>query len=351
MSNYAPQHKEDFRKIEDLSAFNSLVDNFVNTRAELKSNIDAAKGIEKVKRQDIEAQAKPVVEAIDKLKNEMSNNTLAKKPTYYSIFEKYSNSPSLRSSEVRYQRKGGKIIYKLGNMGLVDEANIQDDLIHITHMRSGEKMVKQLTPDLAQLLFVPAKDINFDEIADSQIVRYYELLNFAGFPKGSQGRNEKFKLLQAQRAKEVRKPSSPKERAVKVEEARQRVRERKMKEDEPKEEAPAEDVYEEEEAAPAVNLVDPRRKAGRKTRQSQRLKERPGKKGYGLGRRQKKMGRGFMSLDDMVSRLHLLASSVVSGNTSVQTENEMVDIIDRLYSEGVLAKNEVENLYSKYLNY
>ena len=118
-------------------------------------------------------------------------------------------------------------------------------------MRSGEKMVKQLTPDLAQLLFVPAKDINFDEIADSQIVRYYELLNFAGFPKGSQGRNEKFKLLQAQRAKEVRKPSSPKERAVKVEEARQRGRERKMKEDEPKEEAPADEAVATEAAAEA----------------------------------------------------------------------------------------------------
>ena len=347
---YIPKKKEDFRKVNNMEEFNELIDSYVSTRQEFKNNINAAQGQARAKQDEITESTKPVVEAISNLRTE-----LTRKPTYYSIFEKYANAPSKGSTEVRYERKGNNIIYKLGSMGEIDEAQIQDDLIHVTHMRTGEKMIKQLTPDLARLLFVPLKYLNTEEISASQLVRYYEILRFVGKTRGANN-NRKYKIAEDaynrvnNMSKLQRSPSSSKkERVVKVEEARQRVRERQMKEDEPKEEGtPAEDVYEEEEETPAVNLVVSRRKAGRKTRQSQRLKEI--QKGYGLGRR-KNMGRGFMSLDDMVSRLHLLASSMQGGNVSTQATNEMADIIDKLHAQGVLAKNDVKQLYEKYIKF
>ena len=62
-------------------------------------------------------------------------------------------------------------------------------------------------------------------------------------------------------------------------------------------------------------------------------------------------GTGFMNLDDMVSRLHLLASSMEGGNISIQSSNEMADIIDMLQTQGVLAAKDVKKLYDKYINF
>ena len=68
-------------------------------------------------------------------------------------------------------------------------------------------------------------------------------------------------------------------------------------------------------------------------------------------KKQRMAGTGLMSLDDMVGRLHLLASGTQGGAISTQATNEMSDIIDKLYNAGVLAQKDVKNLYEKYINY
>ena len=67
--------------------------------------------------------------------------------------------------------------------------------------------------------------------------------------------------------------------------------------------------------------------------------------------RRRMSGTGFMNLDDMVSRLHLLASSMEGGNISSQATNEMADIIDMLQTQGVLAAKDVKHLYDKYIHF
>ena len=87
--------------------FNNLVEEFTATREQLKTKLVVEQGKSIAEKQQIEAQTKPVVEAIEGLRAELKT-----KPTMYSVFERYVNSTSKGSSEVRYTRRGNDIIYK-----------------------------------------------------------------------------------------------------------------------------------------------------------------------------------------------------------------------------------------------
>ena len=80
-SKYKPRKVEDFRKIDDtdINEFNELVDSYVSTREQLKSNIKAQKGEVMERKAKIEEEAKPITQAISSLKAELAQN-----PTYYS---------------------------------------------------------------------------------------------------------------------------------------------------------------------------------------------------------------------------------------------------------------------------
>ena len=508
-SKYKPRKVEDFRKIDDtdINEFNELVDSYVSTREQLKNNIKAQKGEVMERKAKIAEETQPITDAIAGLKTDLAQN-----PTYYSIFQKHINSPSLGSTEVRSSIRGNETIFKIGASGLVSETEIQDGLIDIINNRTNERMVKKLTPDLAQLLFVPFNSINADEIQPSQLVEYYKIMQHAGFVRGSNN-NKKLKWarewyeynsqlynLRNQQAAAApagnapppagnapppagnppagnppagnappppyRRPREPddegqyemerkeyfskmtslggrrkttedkmraqqdenrKLRNQQINESRQRRRE---------EEPDAEEIYinelfaggEEEERGP--NIVNPAlipqlrrprvptakvkksvlkgfsgkeklrsrqkpsaiRKSATVERRNRRnnedaaYTERESRAAIpanvparGMERfeelmelpvnvsaqrqtyqtdllnsrrvRRRMSGTGFMNLDDMVSRLHLLASSMEGGNISSQATNEMADIIDMLQTQGVLAAKDVKHLYDKYINF
>ena len=520
-SKYKPRKVEDFRKIDDtdINEFNQLVDSFVSSRQELKNNIKAQKGEVMERKAKIEEETKPITEAISSLKAE-----LAQKPTYYSIFQKHINSPSLGSTEVRMTRRGNETIFKLGSQGLVDEAQIQDGVIDVINSRTNERMVKKLTPDLAQLLFVPFNSINADEIQPSQLVQYYKIMQHAGFVRGSNN-NKKLKWARewneynsqlynlrnqqaaaAQPAANIppagnppagnppagnasppagnppagnappppyrgtnpprsaddegqyemerkeyfskmtslggrRKTTEDKMRAQQDENRKlrnQQINESRQRRRMPREEEPdAEEIYinqlfsgeQEDERGPNIvnpSLIPPRSRRPRvptakvkksvlkgfSGKEKLRSRQKPSaiRKSATVGRRDRRnnedaayteresraaipanapargmerfeellelpvnlsgqrqtyhtdllnsrrvrrriSGTGFMNLDDIVSRLHLLASSMEGGNISSQATNEMADIIDMLQTQGVLAAKDVKHLYDKYIHF
>ena len=97
-SKYKARKVEDFRKIDDsdIDEFNQLVDSFVSSRQELKNNIKAQKGEVMERKAKIAEETQPITDAIAGLKTDLAQN-----PTYYSVFQKHINSPSLGSTEVR----------------------------------------------------------------------------------------------------------------------------------------------------------------------------------------------------------------------------------------------------------
>ena len=52
----------------------------------------------------------------------------------------------------------------------------------------------------------------------------------------------------------------------------------------------------------------------------------------------------YKSPDELVERLYLLIESKQGGKVSVNTDNEIVAILDRLYQDGIIKKKDYQKL-------
>ena len=57
----------------------------------------------------------------------------------------------------------------------------------------------------------------------------------------------------------------------------------------------------------------------------------------------------YKSPDELVERLYLLIGSKQGGKLSVNIDNEIVTILDRLYQDGVIEKKDYQKLYTAYV--
>ena len=57
----------------------------------------------------------------------------------------------------------------------------------------------------------------------------------------------------------------------------------------------------------------------------------------------------YKSSDELVERLYLLVGSKQGGKVSVNIDNEIVTILDRLYQDGIIKKKDYQKLYSAYV--
>ena len=133
----------DFRKIQNMDEYESLVKDFVEERQKLRDRIDQEqRGIIATQQVDgnpvtkKEMELKPVTDAISNLKKELKPST-----TFFNVFEKYANNPAKKTSEVRAVRRGGKAQYIIGENGVVNTDDIEDDVFRIVNKKTGKSIL------------------------------------------------------------------------------------------------------------------------------------------------------------------------------------------------------------------
>ena len=57
----------------------------------------------------------------------------------------------------------------------------------------------------------------------------------------------------------------------------------------------------------------------------------------------------YKSPDELVERLYLLVGSKQGGKVSININNEIVTILDRLYQHGIIKKKDYQKLYTAYV--
>ena len=57
----------------------------------------------------------------------------------------------------------------------------------------------------------------------------------------------------------------------------------------------------------------------------------------------------YKSPDELVERLYLLIGSKQGGKVSVNIDNEIVTILDRLYHDGIIKRKDYQKLYTAYV--
>ena len=57
----------------------------------------------------------------------------------------------------------------------------------------------------------------------------------------------------------------------------------------------------------------------------------------------------YKSPDELVERLHLLIGYKQGGKVSVNIDNEIVAILDRLYQDGIIKKRDYQKLFTVYV--
>ena len=57
----------------------------------------------------------------------------------------------------------------------------------------------------------------------------------------------------------------------------------------------------------------------------------------------------YKSPDELVERLYLLIGSKQGGKVSVNIDNEIVTILDRLYQDGIIKKRDYQKPYTAYV--
>jgi len=349
----------DYRKIENMEQFNELVDDFVETRKALKQKVKEDRGetIATLQVGDkpltkLEQKYAPIVKSIEKL-----GLDLKKTHSNWSLFEKFANAPDKKTSEVMARRERGKPIYKIGVNGVVNVEDVQDDIFRVVNPKTGKSIVKQLTPSLSQLLFVPSGNIDFDKISNDAFVNYYEIMKFSKInPKSN--KNKKIKIAKKAYDKIYSKKLSLEEKKPAV-----------IYESEPSE--PSEDEDDDIETpklspkrkvrkklsnqfstpkqlSESAKYLSPQFISERKKRRERRFKQREK-----LLEKQmrKKSGKGLMTVDDMVNRLYLMTQSQHAGNLSSSMQDEMMQIMDVLLKKKIISRKQHKMLFKKYINY
>jgi hypothetical protein len=155
----------DYRKIENLDEFNDLVDAFVKSRNQLKKKLKENRGdiiaTERVGDKPLtklEVQQKPTIDAIKSLEQSLNPN---RKGVFYKLFEEFTTTTKSQS-EIKLTPKTDE--GKLGTNGRVNLADLQDNIIRINNIKTGEFYSQTMSSDLAELLIKPYRFIDLNEI-------------------------------------------------------------------------------------------------------------------------------------------------------------------------------------------
>jgi len=351
----------DYRKIKDIDQFNELIESFVETRKALKQKIKEDKGETVATLQvgdkpltKLEQQYAPIVKSIEKLGTDLQS----RKTTSFDLFEKYANAPGKKTSEVMPKRERGKVVYKIGNNGVVNVEDVQDDIIRVVNPKTGESMARQLTPGLANLLFVPYKSIDAQEIKDDAWVKYYEILKFSGLNAKS-NRNRKIQLAQ-DKWNRTNIPRTNIEAFSYFDKIPKNIKMKKELDD------PLTETDDDEEPTPKKT---PRKKPAKRAISKQFSTPKPAeqltpenlltpqfrtereKRRQRRAKKKDQLGLGLMTIDDMVDRLHLMTQSQHAGNLSSQMQGEMMSIMDALLNKKVINRKQHKMLFQKYINF
>ena len=165
----------DYRNIEDLDSFNNLVETFVKNRKILKTKVKEMKGDVTAKNEEIKRQTEPITKSIEELKDTIKSTS--SKGGFFKMFERFSGV-SKSQSEIKLTTKSN--VGKLGTHGECDLADLQDGMFRLRNTATGKTYETRLDEDLAELLIKPARNIDLDEISNSALVSYYEIMKIAG---------------------------------------------------------------------------------------------------------------------------------------------------------------------------
>jgi hypothetical protein len=371
----------DYRKIESIDDFNSLIDSFVETRKALKQKVKEDRGetIATLQVGDkpltkLEQQQAPTVKAIERLRTDLSS--LKQNHSHWDLFEKYANAPDKKTSEVMARREKGKAVYKIGVSGYVNVEDVQDDLFRVVNPKTGKSMVKQLTPSLSQLLFVPTGSIDFKKISKDALLNYYDIMQFSGInPKAN--RNKKIKLGKKAYDNVYGKEETKEEAFTTPVKAKRRILpESKMEttvtpsqmrdiefamqgaDDDDTDDDDTEDEEEQLTRLASLSAVKNRRRGKGMRKNKKMTKQQVIKINRETARRmlkqakpKKRSGTGLMTIDEMVNRLHLMTQSQHAGNLSSNMQDEMMQIMDILLKKKVITKKQHKILFKKYIDY
>ena len=303
----------DFRKVSDnLDEFNDLVQSFTEGRKKLKQKLKENRGNIVTRRFDgkpltkEEVKQQPTIEAINRLGKRIEPNAFMK------MFKEYT-STSKTQSEIKLSTTPDE--GRLGTNGRVNLPDLDDGVIRVNNVQTGESIEHKLDGDLAELLIKPYRELDLDEISDTALRKYFEILKVAGI---SSRANNNRKIQAGKRVygrvnASASPPGTPPRRP-------------RDSDDEPAGRGDDERV-----SPPAYQ----RRRYNLRTR--------------GMAPK-KKTGRGYlMDINDMVGRLDLLANAQRGGNVSNQLKEEMMEILDALLNHGAISKAQHKRLFKKYI--
>ena len=176
-----------YRKIEDIDSFNNLVDNFLDTRDDLKSKVKEQKSAiietERVGQPALtkkEAQFQPIVNAFG---------------NYLELFNNFANS-NRSSTEIKLSTKPN--IGRIGKYGEVDLNDLQDNRLRIYNTNSKENLSREINDSVAELLIKPYTKIDYARLDPNAWNEYMEIMRFVGIPRGA---NNNRKLRQPGQAR------------------------------------------------------------------------------------------------------------------------------------------------------
>ena len=391
-----------YRKIQDIDSFNNLVDDFLDTREELKTKVKEQKASiiesERVGQPPLTKQEKkfqPIVNAFG---------------NYLELFNNFANS-NRSSTEIKLSTKPNT--GRIGRFGEVDLLDLQDNRLRVYNTNTKENISREISDSVAELLIKPYTKIDYARLDPGSWNEYMEIMRFVGIPRGA---NNNRKLRRPAGVQAAPPPQGPPPQGPQQPPMAPNLPPQGPRGGPPPGAGPNEDDDEQKEGD-IVNQVDlpeqraPRRRQTGKERDREKLRRLPEEgqqrrrdRQVNRGRRQRdaalynrrvrryqtdqfmnqlnqrmnvdpdiaelarggpapggffntenpeeeQRGRGiFQSPDEMIDRLDLLISSQNSGNVSDGLVNEMMDIVDKLLDIKVISKVEHKKLVKKYIN-
>ena len=223
---------------------------------------------------------------------------------------------------------------------MVNVEDVQDDIIRVVNPKTGESMARQLTPGLANLLFVPYKSIDAKEIKDDAWVTYYDILKFSGLNVKS-NRNLKIKKARDKWKRINNFTKSPAPVAAityEADEDEEPTPEKTPRKKTAKREISKQFSTPKPEEQLTENFLTPQFVSSREKRRLRRAEKK------------RQAGLGLMTIDEMVDKLHLMTQSQHAGNLSSHMQEEMMSIMDALLKKKVINRKQHKILFQKYID-